>query len=249
MLISESEDSSSSGEEEVSYIHYADDITFYDRGNGNCHASGTFVDPDIRSITVPETSLSGKKVTSIGSFDHLNHLEKVVLPKTLKEISYNTFLEDGLLRNILLPDGLTTISEFAFSGCKSLFDVHLPDSFTTFGMSAFSECTGIESISIPGSVKVLPNSLFLRCSSLRDVYLSEGIESIEKASFSMTGLERIFIPKSVKRISSGAFSDYPNKKITIYVEAEFHPTSWELEADDGRYTFIYGVKRSDIIDG
>ena len=59
-----------------------------------------------------------------------------------------------------------------------------------------SAAHGLKSISV---------SAFFSCKALKQVLLNEGLETIGKYSFADCGLERLFVPGSVRFIGSSAF--------------------------------------------
>lgn len=236
-----------SSKEDISYSAYADDIVFYDDYNdGTCRADGSFIDPEIKEIKVPDTSMSGKKVTAVSSFDHLENLEKICLPKTVETIEDSAFLYDYSLKEINLPDSLMHICRFAFGDCTELKEINLPSSLETIEDSAFESCTSIEEVNIPEKIRKLPDYLFSSCSNLKKVNLPDELESIGIDTFGFTDIQNIFIPKSVTRLSAAAFRNDYGKMLNIYVEADSHPKTWELKSNDERCHFIYNARRSDF---
>ena len=189
-------------------------------------------------LVVPE----GVETISNAVFQESTGLRRVVLPSTLKHISYSAFWGCADLEQIILPEGLCTIGEYAFRECRSLREISIPASVSrleeqTFykcenlqtvnlteglqeiGPTAFCECINLQEITIPVGIKVIQKSAFAGCSRLRKVALPVGLESIEESAFadtyhnSMT-LSEIFIPKSVKHIHQYAFGY--EARVTIY---------------------------------
>lgn len=246
--ITSNRDSSSSGTEDVSYSAFADNINFYENKDGTCTADGAYVDPEIKEITIPDKSISGKTVTSISGFNDRKYLEKVTLPSSLKEIQQDTFSYDISLKNIVFPEILERISSCSFLKCSSLSEIRLPESLQTMDDSAFQYCVNLKTVRIPSHIKNIPDNAFDECTNLKDIYLPDGLESIGIAAFGYTSIDKIFIPKSVNKISINAFVNYPNRKTTLYVEAKSHPASWQLKSNNSNCRFIYGASRQDLDD-
>lgn len=60
----------------------------------------------------------------------------------------------------------------------------------------------VEAIRVPGSVRVIEAGAFELCLSLTELVLEEGIEAIGAGAFLATGLERVVIPASVRRMDA-----------------------------------------------
>ena len=164
-----------------------------------------------------------------GAFKGCSSLQKISLPKNLKEIPPSMFEGCGKLSSINIPDGVVKIGDRAFDSCKSLDDVIIPNSVTTLGSKVFhgcfflrdiklsdnliemghevfGNCYNLEKITIPGSLKKLSTSTFLGCRSLNSVVLVNGIQVV--GGFIFAGCSRITniaFPESVSKISSNAF--------------------------------------------
>lgn len=65
------------------------------------------------------------------------HIEKVVLPKTLKKIGDYTFHRFEKMSKINIPEGVESIGEEAFCGCKSLKSITIPSTVKEIGKRCF----------------------------------------------------------------------------------------------------------------
>lgn len=239
-------ESFSYSDEGYSYSAYFHDIAFQENQDGTCVAYGRYLDPAIKELTIPNVSLSGRKVTGVRGFDNLTRLEKVILPSSLLRIEEKAFFFDTQLKDVEIQEGLTEIRDYAFLDCRSLEEIHLPESLQSISEQAFERCHSLKSITIPKDVKVLPANVFDDCESLSEVYLPDGLTTIESFAFSYVPLEKLFIPKSVTQIEDRAFIVPVRKTLTLYVEAESHPSTWALKNDKRNIRFVYGAKRSDL---
>ncbi len=145
-----------------------------------------------------------------------------------------------IVEQIVVSEGIENIEKEAFSGCANLLNISLPNSIKSIGKRAFYGCSNLLSIDIPSYVKTLEErtfsyclklkrvnfeedsrlvtikcGAFRYCDSLNEVVLPDGLKTIEEYAFSscMT-LDKIYIPKSVTKISSDAFAYSP--RVVIY---------------------------------
>ena len=91
----------------------------------------------------------------------------------------NNCFASSEIQKLFLPSSVESIGESSFDGCKHLKYVDL------------SAAHGLKSISV---------SAFFSCKALKQVLLNEGLETIGKYSFTDCGLERLFVPGSVRFI-------------------------------------------------
>ena len=114
----------------------------------------------------------------------------------------------GHVEEVVIPDSVEELSESCFARCKSLFRVELSESSSLkrVGKEAFSG-SGVCEIHIPDSVKELSELCFARCKSLFRVEFSESslLKRIGKGAFSGSGVCEIHIPDSVKELSELCF--------------------------------------------
>ena len=187
------------------------------------------------TVVIPDT-INGKEVTVIGGFGNHDELTAVVIPDTVKEISYNAFVNcfnlasvqmganvekigsyafNGIFETIELPDTLVEIRSSAFSGV-SLQEVKLPGNLCTMGPGAFARID-ITTLTIPGSLKVIEEQAFSGCQKLKEVIIEDGVGTIEESAFEgCTELEKVVIPNSVTEIQEYAF--WQSKKVVIVAE-------------------------------
>ena len=87
------------------------------------------------------------------------------------------------LKRIVLPDGVITIAPNAFRGCSNLQEIIIPYGVATIGSGAFTLCD-LRRIVIPASVKRIENGAFLENFLLADIELPEApIEEIGYYAF------------------------------------------------------------------
>lgn len=138
-----------------------------------------------------------------------------------------------LTTGVKLPAKLESIGKLAFAYMRKLEEVVIPDTVTEIEKEAFSDCIALKRVTLPKGLKVIPDGCFKNC-SLTEIAFPDSLEEIgasafidENRSFNETdnqgkylkddqgkyilvGAEQnfteIYIPDSVKRIESSAFS-------------------------------------------
>ena len=166
---------------------------------------------------------------------------ELVIPDTVKEIGMNTFSGKNFssvrfnqilekigkhafsynyyLTNITLPNSVKIIDDYAFSDCSTLNSLTLNNGLTTIGNYSFMNHL-LTTIEIPSTVKTIGKGAFERkyftdeTSTLNNIILNNGIEEIGEDSFNtLTTLDTISIPSSVRIIGNNAFGYVSNVKI------------------------------------
>ena len=112
------------------------------------------------------------------------------LPKSLKEISYQTFSHSDL-SSVTISDGVEQISEYAFGSFKG----------SVYGGK---------------NIKIIRSSAFYDTKDLYGFDFPEGLEKIEDNAFKLSGLVGIQLPNSLTNIGNYAFSDCVNLKKVIF---------------------------------
>ena len=154
------------------------------------------------SVHLPQT------LTEIGSyaFAHNNSLRSVSIPNSVTVLGVRCFFNCPALERIHLPSGLQTLSSGFFESCSSLTEVELPEGLTEISIGCFDLCTALSRINIPESVTEIRSDAFNSCTSLVSLELPRSITAIWTNAFTSSGLEEIYLPKTVSFIADSAFS-------------------------------------------
>ena len=125
-------------------------------------AEGAFDYTALERVVIPDT------VKTFGSdaFASNSALTEVVFPETLQiEILTDIFYGCSALERITIPKSVREIDTLAFSGCLSLEAVNLPEGLEAIDYGAFSDCIGLKYIGIPASVTEISQNAFDGCSA------------------------------------------------------------------------------------
>ena len=86
--------------------------------------------------------------------------KNVIVPDGVVEITAVAFSDiSGGPEVILLPDTIKKISFNAFLGCRNLVCINIPDGITHIGSGAFNDCNSLKSITIPANIKKIEGPL------------------------------------------------------------------------------------------
>ena len=124
-------------------------------------------------------------VVEIGyaAFCDTKNLKKISLPKSLRNLAGMAFVRSAIER-IVIPKGIKELSNGVFAGCAMLKQVDLPDGLEIIGDEAFSSTQKLLALFIPKSVKTISENAFVY-SIITDLYFEAGTQpSITKVHHS-----------------------------------------------------------------
>ena len=179
-----------SGKGEMDYTWSYNEMPWYD-----CK-------PDIKKVVIEDG------VTSISdcAFQDCTGLTDISVPDSITSISDCAFENCHLLSEIYIPENVCFIGEWAFAQCYSLKKVIIPDAVTWLEPSVFENCTSLCEVIIPNTVTYIAPKVFNGCTSLEKLSLPTGIKYIDLSFTDYASLKSIYIPESVKHISSHVLS-------------------------------------------
>ena len=96
--------------------------------------NNAFEECGIISIVIPDNvQIIGER-----AFFNCRQLERIELPKSLRNIKKEVFAGCSALGKLKIPQGVKTIGDLAFDRCRKLKKVQIPDSVMRFGYGVFS---------------------------------------------------------------------------------------------------------------
>ena len=162
-----------------------------------------------QSVVVVPPTYKEKKIKIIGrnSFKWNKEMKSITLPDSIVKIDHEAFSGCTSLERVILSKSLKEIESQGFSGCQKLRIIKFPLGLKKIGDDAFNFCLSLMSVQIPNTVTDLGKKVFYDCHSLEKVTLSEGIETINNSTFSLSGIKSIVLNENIKSIQEGAFKD------------------------------------------
>ena len=132
----------------------------------------------------------------------------------LKAIRENAFYQTAITE-LILPKSLESIWKNAFYNCDYLTSITVAteSNLSEIGDYAFYNCDLLETIDLSNAtqLKEIGYCAFDNCRNVNTVILPEGIEEIGKNAFDYTflgsseGEQKLYLPKSLKKVESYAF--------------------------------------------
>lgn len=177
----------------------------------------------IESITIPES------VTEIGesAFEKCLSLKIVTLPSSVTSINDRAFYDCMELSSIALPSKLKTIGMEAFAYCQSMIELKIPASVDNIGMNICMDCPNMKSIKVDSKNPVYDSrnncKAIIETATDRIVLgiantsIPKTVKSIGSYAFQTSLIDKLYIPRNVIHIGTGAFS-YCRSLSTISVD-------------------------------
>lgn len=172
-----------------------------------------------------------QNITKLGTISGTSYLEKIVIPKSVKDISIGAFDSITNLKTISVEQDNSVYSSedkvlfskdktklIRYPRAKEGIDYSIPDSVNTIEKGAFSGCRSLTSVKIPEKVTQINASVFSGCTGLKKVTLHDSITTISDDAFwNCSSLTNIEFPDSLMSIGESAFGGtgltsmkYPN---------------------------------------
>ena len=166
-------------------------------------------------------------VTTIGQYAFrqcCQYLERIVIPEGVKRIERWAFSQCINLKEISLPVSLESMGYGMFDDCMSLESVTIPRNVSEIRVdrwgthwNLFAGCYNLKEVKVDKQNRTFDsrNNCNAIIDSKTDVlvagcgssFIPEGVKAIDELAFYGSSLPAIRIPKSVRKIGSGAFLD------------------------------------------
>lgn len=144
--------------------------------------------------------------------------------------------------NVTIPSNVTTIGYAAFRGNHALMGIYIPNNVKELRPYCFFRCSALKSIVFTNGIKNIPDEAFRDCKSLTSVSIPKGVTDIkDEAFFSCSNLKSVNIPSTVKRIGGNAFKY--TALTDLYIPASVKEMSSTGDVFDASVV-IYGQKGS-----
>lgn len=101
----------------------------------------------------------------------------------LSEIGESSFAGCKNLTTLVLPRSIKKLSFGCFQNCTSLADLTVYASVSTIPNQAFYNCTSLENIVLNDGIETIGSFAFANCTSLKTITLSNNVTSIAANSF------------------------------------------------------------------
>ena len=186
--------------------------------------------PQLSKVVLPSTL---KRIENF-AFEYCGSLKEIEFPAGLNFIGIAAFEHSGLVQldlsgissdatikrssfawcenlvSVKLNPGLKEIPSNIFSYCKSLEYVEIPNTVTYIGTDAFENCSSLKSLILPTSLKTLCHNS-LNGTAITELVIPYGTEEVQYDIFEdNAGLKAIYIPDTVKHMSTSPIEDCPN---------------------------------------
>lgn len=185
------------------------------------------------NINIREIDLSNTSIENLltKTFFECKTVERIILPKTLKQIGYQAFSNCQSLYEIDIPTGVEVIEAGAFEECMNLTRIDLPGTITTINMnmfkncsklefvymssglvnigeSAFENCINLNTIDLPKTLNKLGMFAFKNCKKLSGIVIPEGIKMVPRGCFyKCSRLTMVFLPKTIEKLDDWSFRE------------------------------------------
>ncbi|SDB48342.1 Cohesin domain-containing protein [Ruminococcaceae bacterium FB2012] len=169
----------------------------------------------LRTLALPDSlevigerpfDIAGERVTTLK------------LPKNLKTVGEEAFVDFTKVTELTLPDGLQKIGKSAFSGVNEsamkITELVIPDSVTEIGEDAFGDCSALTKITLSKNLKRIEKETFWRA-PITELTIPEGVEYIGEDAFNAENITSLTIPSTIKHISDDAFSGAQIEQLVI----------------------------------
>ncbi len=168
------------------------------------------------------------RTLGVNAFRECIDLTKIVLPKSLEEMSGSVFYGDTFLKSVTIKGDLKltddpnnfhntgTNTEGGYSVTFAEGVTQIPEKlfYSTFASYRDHDYAHVSSVSLPSTLKSIGQMAFYECYDLKSIDFSKStkLANIDYCAFYATGLETVTLPSSVSNIGTHAFADCSSLK-------------------------------------
>lgn len=155
------------------------------------------------------------------AFTGNDHLQRIIMPDSVKEIYDGAFMDCQGLKYAYLPTQTDFLGTGIFELCEHLLTVTFPENIDTIPDSMFFGCSSLREVALPETVRNVENGAFSHCSSLWTIDLPETMDSLGWYSFSYcTNLRTFAVPEGITQIDSTFSYDMALEKLFLPASLE-----------------------------
>ena len=109
--------------------------------------------------------------TTLPDFGCHAPLDKIILPKNIEYLVYESVIYESFLREIVLPQTMKSLD--GISSCERLEHIEIPESVEVLGMYTLSGCPKIKEFYIPKNVRNIHGGLLAGNKLIKEITVSE----------------------------------------------------------------------------
>jgi len=172
--------------------------------------------------------------------------EVAVVPEGVVEIGHKAFCETKI-KEVVLPSTLKKISWFAFSECRYLKRVTLPDGLESLGFYSFAD-TGLEDINFPSSLMKIDKCTFQNTPFFEKIENKKFVIFADRFLYLYNGYDdTVEVPDGVEVICSGAFtSRKPDDDYCFRTPKRIILPGSVKRIDEYAFKYMYGLQEINL---
>ena len=140
------------------------------------------------------------------------------VPETVVRIRSQAF-RNVPVSNVIFTNQSIVLEDQAFFD-TDVTNVSYPTELSTVVQGCFQQ-SRIQYVYLSSNVTIIQSQAFYNCPDLIEVFMSKGLELINKSAFALSINVNLTIPQSVMYIEAGAFTNIPNSNIHFLNSTKF----------------------------